>query len=249
MNASLIERLILVNQVAQAVHPIDELLSEVASSDENSRLAWFDALASAVSQAHPQPTDFVRAIADAGLRPTFTQCTLLSSKPLGLALATMRGLPMSEMQRSFRLLVSVLAIADSRRRLLCPPGCAHWWHQDLRDPDVVRRIASYEDSASPTSGQMASLDYFVYADLSRPLTPAERTTLFSALDASVPGSGCVGPQRNPNDEIYFTVDAASADAAHARADNYVRRILAEANLQVDYTIEVRAAPQRRPGPV
>ena len=37
--------------------------------------------------------------------------------------------------------------------------------------------------------------YSVYADLSRRLTKQERLAIFEALETSVPGSGCVGPQQ------------------------------------------------------
>jgi hypothetical protein len=81
------------------------------------------------------------------------------------------------------------------------------------------------------------MTYSVYADLCRRLTAEERSTLFEALDALVPGSGCIGPQRLPNDEVYFTVEAASEDDARRQAQDYMVAMLKSATLDVDYTIE------------
>ena len=48
----------------------------------------------------------------------------------------------------------------------------------------------------------------VYADLSRPLTESERSAVAEAMDASVPGGGCVGFQgraANLQEEVFFFV--------------------------------------------
>jgi hypothetical protein len=60
------------------------------------------------------------------------------------------------------------------------------------------------------------MEYAVYADLSRRLAEHERTALFKALEASVPGSGCVGMQKGPTDEVYFSLVAPSKEEASAR---------------------------------
>lgn len=83
--------------------------------------------------------------------------------------------------------------------------------------------------------------YSIYADLSRPLTDKERAQLFEALDAAVPGSGCIGRDRAPNDEIYFCVEASSDTEARVAAVRYVSGILAEASVEAEYTIDVARA--------
>jgi hypothetical protein len=130
-------RLLLLNRVAQGVRSVDLLLTEVASVDEPRRLAWFDDLAMALLQSHPLTAEVEQAIAHAGLRPTFTPCVLVRTKPLGEALAVLRGLPSYETPKAFRLLVALLGIADGRRRQSCSPDCQHWWHRDLRGDDVI----------------------------------------------------------------------------------------------------------------
>jgi hypothetical protein len=133
-------RQLLLNQVAQGVRPVDLLLAEVDSADESSRLAWFDDLTMAILQSHPAPGEPEQAIALAGLRPTFTPCVLVRTKPVREALAVMRGLPRHETPKTFRLLIALLGIADGRRRRSCSPVCNHWWHRDLRDDNVIESL-------------------------------------------------------------------------------------------------------------
>jgi len=133
-----LKRQLLLNRVAQDICPVHLLLEEVESADEPSRLAWFDELAMAVMQSHPMPTEVEQAIAHAGLKPTFTPCVLVRTKPFRQALRVMRGLPLDENPKTFRLLVALLGIADGRRRESCGRECNHWWHGDLRGDDVIK---------------------------------------------------------------------------------------------------------------
>jgi hypothetical protein len=81
--------------------------------------------------------------------------------------------------------------------------------------------------------------YAVYADLSRPLTGEERSAVFEAVEASVPGSGCVGRQSGPNDEVYFCVEAPGEDDARAQADAYMSTVLERARLGVEYMLSLQ----------
>jgi len=84
--------------------------------------------------------------------------------------------------------------------------------------------------------------FSVYADLSRPLAVEERGTLLGALDEIAPGSGCVGLQGGPNDEVYFTVDADSEADARAAAIRYLDAILRMAKLDLAYTLDLQRSP-------
>ena len=80
----------------------------------------------------------------------------------------------------------------------------------------------------------------VFADLSRPLTQEERSSLFASLDAIVPDSGCVGPHNGrPNDEVFFCVEAATENEARAQAASYMTATLQEAELDASYIIELQ----------
>ncbi len=79
-------------------------------------------------------------------------------------------------------------------------------------------------------------NYAIYVDLSRLLSDQERSEVFEALDVIVPGSGCVGVQHGPTDELYFCVDAVSETEAKAVTDRYMRRIIDRAGLDVEFEI-------------
>ena len=89
------------------------------------------------------------------------------------------------------------------------------------------------------NSKLESMRYAVYADLSRQLTSQERSSLFESLEASVPGSGCVGLQKGPNDEVYFSLEALSETAANAQAEHYMGIILHQAALDIEYTLTLQ----------
>lgn len=80
------------------------------------------------------------------------------------------------------------------------------------------------------------MQYAVYADMSRGLTEHERSALFEALDAIVPGSGCVGIQQGPEDEVYFSLEAPSEAAASTQAGHYMNLILQKAGIDLKHTL-------------
>jgi hypothetical protein len=80
--------------------------------------------------------------------------------------------------------------------------------------------------------------YAVYADLPRRLTSAERSAVADALDENVPGSGCVGLQKGPNDEVCFRVEATSDEEAGAQAARYISVVLCRARLADAYTLYI-----------
>jgi hypothetical protein len=84
------------------------------------------------------------------------------------------------------------------------------------------------------------MKYAIYADFSRPLMTAERSAVSEALDANVPGSGCVGCQTGPNDEVYFSIEAPSDEEAIARAAHHMSIVVHVVGLDADYTLTVQA---------
>jgi hypothetical protein len=81
--------------------------------------------------------------------------------------------------------------------------------------------------------------YDVYADLSRRLTDQERLAIFEALERSVPDSGCVGPQKGSEDEVYFVIEAPSDVEASALAAHYMNSVLKHAGVETEYTITLQ----------
>ncbi len=81
--------------------------------------------------------------------------------------------------------------------------------------------------------------YAVYVDFPRQLTNRERSTVADALDSNVPGSGCVGLQNGPNDEMYFAVEAPSDEEAAGLASDYACLVLRHAGLNDEYSITLQ----------
>lgn len=81
--------------------------------------------------------------------------------------------------------------------------------------------------------------FSVYADLSRPLTSDEQSLVFAALDVLVPDSGCIGPSRSGDYEVFFTVDAATREAAQKEAAGYLDAILHRAGVTVSYLLTLQ----------
>ncbi|MFD7321069.1 DUF5958 family protein [Streptomyces sp. NPDC059875] len=64
------------------------------------------------------------------MRPTHTPAVMLTKWRFG-----MESLPAYELTKSFRLLVALFGIADTRRRALyCAGGCGHAWHNLSAQP-------------------------------------------------------------------------------------------------------------------
>jgi hypothetical protein len=69
--------------------------------------------------------DMPESVRRAGLLTTHTPAVLLARGRL----AKIVSLPQDEWAKSFRLLVSLLGVADERRRArFCADGCPHAWH-------------------------------------------------------------------------------------------------------------------------
>ena len=84
--------------------------------------------------------------------------------------------------------------------------------------------------------------YAIYADLSRRLTEQERSALAEALEASVPDCGCVGLQKGPNDEVYFSVEALSEATARAQTEHYMTVMLQKVALSLEYALTLNDEP-------
>ncbi len=80
----------------------------------------------------------------------------------------------------------------------------------------------------------------VYVDLSRSLSKDEQAEVFAALEAVIPDSGCVGPNRRGDHEVYFVVDdMPSRDDAAREAERSMTEILERAGVGVTFQISVQ----------
>jgi len=124
--------------------PTELLLNRIAQGHtaQAEGLLWFQSKSSAEQQAillklsqvcqqsHPTPQEASQAIGLSSLKASFTPCVLLRNATLPEnAFQQILGLPLVEKSKSFRLLLALFTVSDTRRRQTqCKNGCSHEWH-------------------------------------------------------------------------------------------------------------------------
>ncbi len=84
--------------------------------------------------------------------------------------------------------------------------------------------------------------FAVFADLLQSITSKEQAALFATMDRLIPDSGCIGPNRSGNFEVYFTVEAPTQEAARGQAETYMSALIARAGVSVAYELTLQARP-------
>jgi hypothetical protein len=136
-----IDQLIFINQVAQGVHSISELMTWYDGLTPEYQLVTIKALRDMIFNARPEPEDASEAITRSGLKPTFTPCVLLAKGASREQINKIADLPKAEQGKALLLLLSLFQVADRRRRSQEVGDVErHWWHRDLGDPKIVREI-------------------------------------------------------------------------------------------------------------
>lgn len=121
---------IYLNQIAQGSVSEIDAWSWFDIQSAEVRAETLQVLAAVCQQSHPLPDEVTQAIVRAGLKETFTPCVVLrKAGKTEHALMKIASLPIGESGKSFRLLLSLFVLADTRRReTLCQGGCTHEWH-------------------------------------------------------------------------------------------------------------------------
>jgi hypothetical protein len=115
------ERMMLLNELSQGRRPLAEGLAWFESLPVDERRAVIRELAYYIVQAKATRDEVEVSIGLAGVKPGVTPSVLLSRGPLG--------------EQSFRILISLLSVADARRRRVdCANGCQHPWHPPVHRP-------------------------------------------------------------------------------------------------------------------
>lgn len=84
------------------------------------------------------------------------------------------------------------------------------------------------------------MPWSIFIDLAEGLSDDQRGALFAALEAIVPDGGCIGPDRDGVEVLYFVVDAPTPEAARSAAAATMENILATAAMRVVYTVTAQA---------
>ncbi|MEU9845448.1 DUF5958 family protein [Actinomadura sp. NPDC048032] len=120
---------ILLNELSQGRRPLSEGIFWYRNLSVESQREVVRELAYYALQAGATTDDAQASIALAEVKPTATPAVLVSRGEIRQQLAKVGNLPASEMETSFRLLLAILSVADTRRRKVqCAQGCSHFWH-------------------------------------------------------------------------------------------------------------------------
>ncbi|GAA2828310.1 hypothetical protein GCM10010441_60920 [Kitasatospora paracochleata] len=123
------DRTILLNRLAQELHPLDDGITWFTDLAAPERTAVLTVLAELCLHARATTEDAPEATARSGIRPTHTPAVLLARGHLAPQLHRIATLPGNEQLKSFRLLIALFTVADRRRReRSCTPTCHHPWH-------------------------------------------------------------------------------------------------------------------------
>lgn len=115
---------VILNELAQGLRSTAEGVEWFESLSEDGQRKALHSLVLFCGQARAREEDVPESIARSGIRPTHTPAVMLTKWRFRMEI-----LPAYELTKSFRLLVAVFTIADTRRRALhCAGGCGHEWH-------------------------------------------------------------------------------------------------------------------------
>ncbi|WKU42683.1 DUF5958 family protein [Streptomyces sp. VNUA116] len=115
-----------VNEIAQGLRTLDAGVGWFSGLAPARRQEVLQDVAGYAMQAHITAADGRAGVARSGVKPTANPAVMICMDPPRYGFA---GLPAAEYVTSFRVLVSVFAIADTRRReMYCKGACGHAWH-------------------------------------------------------------------------------------------------------------------------
>lgn len=115
-----------VNEIAQELRTFDDGAAWFSGLSLAGRQEVLREVASYAMQAHITATDGRVGVARSGVKPTANPSVMICMDPPRYGFA---NLPADEHVKAFRVLVSVFAVADTRRRETdCKGTCGHAWH-------------------------------------------------------------------------------------------------------------------------
>lgn len=136
---------LVLNRVSQQVIALDESTCWFNSLGIDERRRVVQLCFYMAFQAGANVGDVSQAVAGSNVKPTATPAVVLSTN-LRYGMPKVVSLPETDLETSYRLVVSLYSIADQRRRERCSSDCKHWWHRDLSNEAYVDELRqSYLD--------------------------------------------------------------------------------------------------------
>lgn len=118
-----------INKIAQGVIDLRDGIYWFVGCELESKKEILQSLSWFLSQAHPTREEVSAGICLSRLKSTYTPCVIMMEKPFKEALGKILLLPENEWEKSFILWITILGVADKRRRETdCCNGCTHEWH-------------------------------------------------------------------------------------------------------------------------
>ncbi|OKK14927.1 hypothetical protein AMK09_26465 [Streptomyces sp. CB02488] len=115
-----------VNEIAQGLRTLDDGTAWFSGLSLAGRQEVLREVGGYVMQAHITAADGCAGVARSGVKPTANPSVMICMDPPRYGFAK---LPDDEHVKAFRVLVSVFAVADTRRRETdCKGTCGHAWH-------------------------------------------------------------------------------------------------------------------------
>ncbi|MFJ3786878.1 DUF5958 family protein [Streptomyces sp. NPDC090093] len=115
-----------VNEIAQGLRTLDAGASWFSDLAPTRQQMVLQEVAGYAMQAHITAADGRAGVARSGVKPTASPSVMICMDPPRYGFT---GLPSAEHVKAFRVLVSVFAVADTRRReTYCKGACGHAWH-------------------------------------------------------------------------------------------------------------------------
>ncbi|MFI8964995.1 DUF5958 family protein [Streptomyces sp. NPDC053493] len=115
-----------VNEIAQGLRTLAAGAHWFSGLAPTHRQTVLQEVAGYAMQAHITAADGRAGVARSGVKPTANPSVMICTDPPRYGFA---GLPSAEHVEAFRVLVSVFAVADTRRReTYCKGACGHAWH-------------------------------------------------------------------------------------------------------------------------
>ncbi|MCZ0983556.1 DUF5958 family protein [Streptomyces diastatochromogenes] len=115
-----------VNEVAQGLRALDAGVSWFSGLAPTCQQMVLREVAGYAMQAHITAADGRAGVERSGVKPTANPSVMICMDPPRYGFAS---LPSAEHVKAFRVLVSVFAVADTRRReRYCKGACGHAWH-------------------------------------------------------------------------------------------------------------------------
>lgn len=118
-----------INSFAQNLIPIDEVMNWFDLQDDKLKKDILIQIWNFLVNAHPTLEEINEGINKSEQKDTYTAAILLKRFSFKEAQHKIFQLPDNELRKTFKYVISIFKIADTRRRIVeCKGQCGHFWH-------------------------------------------------------------------------------------------------------------------------